>query len=61
MIKHPSLINMIAQLLSVLLYAVCLSHVYKAGASIAGIPWLGAAIIIASVAFITHWETKKER
>ncbi|KAB0301039.1 DMT family transporter [Vibrio fortis] len=23
--------------------------------------WLGAAIIIASVAFITHWETKKER
>lgn len=21
--------------------------------------WLGAAIIIASVAFITHWETKK--
>lgn len=22
--------------------------------------WLGAAIIIASVAFITHWETKKE-
>ena len=45
MVKHPSFINMIVQLLSVLLYAVCLSHVYRAGASIIKTPWLGAAII----------------